>query len=211
MRRLFAIGTLGTLFAVAFLLLRRPKAPRVPKVRIRIPEGFLELTEAEAASREAYLKEREAWLVEHTDPLFGRPVDTATDLYFNRARRSWDTQNILNEYHAPFRFKEDGYVEVTTDEFPLLDQKFIFEWMTEHMNEISGAVPRLLLQSPNDGISNEEAATAFSPHRVTEIIFQGSQPVVWRMLFDTELGEGEAFRGEIRGKDQTIESAALFM
>lgn len=200
---------IGTIGAITFLLLTRKKTPRNPKVLIRTPEGFLEEPQAQAASRDAYLREKEAWLVEHTDPLFGRPNDSPDVYYFEKARSSWDTKNVINEYRVPFKFSRDGFVEVITDEFPLLDQKFIFEWLVERMDEISVEVTKHLLNAPDDWYSREEAKNAFNPGRITKITMKGSEPVAWTIRFDTDIGEGEALTGTVLGKDQRVESAEL--
>jgi len=198
---------IGTLFAVVFLLMRRQKAPRAPKIQIRTPEGFLELPEAEAVSREAYLKEREAWLAEHTDPLFGRPVDDM--FYWDKAKHSWDTKNVLNEYRVPFRYCADGFVTVMTDEFPLFDQKFIFEWMNEKMEEIAADVRLRLGVSSTDMAT--QAAKAFRPEQISDINFKGSEPVVWEIRFDADVDYGESVQGMIKGTDQNVESVTLLL
>ncbi len=162
-------------------------------------------------ARKSYSEEKNAWFTKHTDPVFGRPVDRDGIRYFELARASWDTKHVLNEYRVPFSFRKDGFVVVTTDEFPILDQKFIFEWMTKNMDAISNAVPELLRTSSNGSLQYDEMSKAFSPDRISHITFEGSGPVVWKIQFDTNIGEGEALRGKVCGKDQNIEFAALFM
>jgi hypothetical protein len=157
-----------------------------------------------------YAKAKNDWLIEHTDSLLGRPYDSDGVHYFESARRNWDAKNVPNEYRPAFRELPAGKVMVYTDEFPLEDQKYIYEWMVERMEEIGAAITKCLLTLPgNCGVSKEQASTVFQPNRIIQIEFRGSDPVQWTIVFDTDIGEGEALVGKARGNDQQVENADL--
>jgi hypothetical protein len=199
---------IGTIGAIIFLLLTRKRSKGRKEIQ------FITSLTAEAESnaqlavvRETYLREKEAWLVEHTDPLFGRPNDSANVHYFEMARSSWDARNVLNDYRVPFKFSRDGFVAVIPDEFPLLDQKFIFEWMVEHMDEIVATL-RHDSEICTDGLSRQ-AAQSFNPEQILEITFKGSEPVVLGIRFEADVDYGESVDGMIEGKDQNVKSVSV--
>ena len=168
----------------------------------------------------AYSRVEEQWYQEHTDTVFGRPVD---DCHRWHEARSADGLKIIAprpyEFNAPVRYTETGFVKVRTDEFPLINQKAVFLWIEAEMEHVAGQVPELLLRSKLEDLEDEswfepvvqpaKAAEAFKPKHIYHISFKGISPVVWRIRFYSLVEQN--CRGTIRGEDMNIKSAMLWL
>jgi hypothetical protein len=163
-----------------------------PKIEVRTSKGFVDIETAEWEVREEYRRKQEASLQEHTDEFFGRPIGEG--------------------YAPPFPHKKEGYVPVEiADEYPNADQRYIFEWFVDNMPMILTDASDLLLANQSEYFSHDEALRAFTAVGIEKISLAGFHPVKWTIYFETNIGEGEAFRSLIEGEDQWMVGAKLYM
>jgi len=147
MNLLFFIGTLG---AICFLWLYpskkralslksnqdAPAGNRLIDFNKPIPDALLPV-------RRKLSPEEEQWFVDHTDSEFGRPTGFEPPLGWNENAEVF----APNEYFVSFLENVNGTIPVSTDEFPLTEQKRILLWLKANMNSIVEMVPQLLLNT----------------------------------------------------------------
>lgn len=164
---------------------------------------------------EAATSAKAKWFENHTDPVFGRPPDTA---YFNKDRITPDGKTYeVYQYKSPFRTSTLTKLEI--DIWPPEEQKAVFLWLESKMDAISSLVPGLLLTSSEEDVgpgsyfygitTPEQAAAAFDPKYIYAITLKGANPVRWVIHFNATIEQDVA--GHIEGENEIIRSAYLFM
>lgn len=158
---------------------------------------------------------RTRWFEEHTDPVFGRPPESA---YSNKDRLTPDGKMYeVCRYQPPFRNSTLPALEV--DQFPSVEQKSVFLWLEKKMDDVAQLVPGLLLVSSENDIepgafffrtsTPEVAAAAFDPKYIRTISLKGARPVRWTIYFDATIDQD--VYGQIEGEDEITKKAHLFM
>ncbi len=225
MNLLFIIGTFG---AILFLWLY----PSKRKVRSSLsssnrsqqgldvaPDRLIDFNQptpdALLPTRRKLSAEEEQWFVDHTDPVFGRPVGLEPPPHNDGG----DDHTTPNEYFVSFLDNVRGTIPVSTDEFPLIEQKRIFLWLKANMTSISEIVPKLLLEpfekNPEEGESffgppaMENAKKAFDSKYITGIALKGTHPVSWTIRFDHATDQD--VYGRVEGEGESAKSAVLWM
>jgi hypothetical protein len=161
--------------------------------------------------------EKTRWFDEHTDPVFGRPPDTA---YFNKDRIAPDGKIYeVYKYRPPFRPCRVGTLDLETDQSASIEQREMFLWLESKMDAIAKLVPGLLLTSSEDDLAPgscffgvpkpEEAATAFDSQYIDAIWLKGVNPVKWKIRFNATIEQDVG--GYIEGEDEIVRRACLYM
>lgn len=223
---LFFIGTLGAILLLWLYPSKRRSSPPVSfpergrsgrnaSISDRLIDFNHPTPDALVPTARKLSSQEEQWFVHHTDPVFGRPTGFEPPPKGNDE----DDSSVPNEYFVSFLENVNGTIPVSTDEFPLIEQKRIFLWLKANMDSIAENVPRLLLQpfekNPEAGEAffgppaEVNAKRAFDSKYITEITLRGTHPVSWSIRFDHATDQD--VYGRIEGQGESVQSAVLWM